>query len=214
MADNKERGHTSDKASRSVPKLESSGKREQILEAAIKVFACKGFYHARVEEIAIEAKIGKGTVYEYFKSKQDLFQEMFKYIHNLYLEKIMADIEKRYTFKEKVSYILEAHLRFILEHKEMAQVFLAEHPPLDDDFKKWFLDLEKQKLQFLQNNVIDGIKRDELKDLDPSLIARIIAGVISYFGSCTILNGLETADGDLTALSADTIELLYSGIGQ
>lgn len=214
MTDNKERGHTSDKASRNFSKLESSGKREQILEGAIKVFACKGFYHARVEEIANEARIGKGTIYEYFKSKQDLFQEMFKYIHNLYLEKFMADIEKRPTFKEKIQYLLESHLRFILEHKEMAQVFLAEHPPLDDDFKKWFLDLEKQKLQFLQNNVINGIKRDELKDLDPCLIARVIAGVISYFGSLIIFNGQEMAEDDLEALSAAAIDLLYRGIAR
>lgn len=195
-------------------KYDCTGKREQILEAAIKVFACKGFYQARVEEIANEAKIGKGTIYEYFKSKQDLFQEMFKYIHNLYLEKFMVHIEKKITFKEKIEYLLESHLRFILEHKEMAQVFLAEHPPLDDDFKKWFLDLEKQKLQFLQKNVMDGVKRGELKDLDPCLTARVIAGIISYFGSSIIFNGQELTEGDLKAQSVAAVELLYGGIAR
>lgn len=190
------------------------GKMEQILKAAIKVFACKGFHHARVEEIANEAGVGKGTVYEYFKSKQDLFQEMLKYIHSLYLEKFMIDLEEKHTFKEKVQYLLKSRLRFILEHKEMAQIFMTDPPPLDDDFKQWFLDLEKQRIQFLQSNVVDGIKRGELKDIDPSLAARIIAGVISCFGSSIILDSQDLAESDLEALSAAAIDLLYQGMAR
>ena len=189
-----------------------TGKMEQILEAAIKVFASKGFHNAKIEEIAIEARIGKGTIYEYFRSKQDLFQEMVKYIHKLYLEKVTADLEKKHTFKEKVQYLLETHLGFILGHKEMAQVLLADPPPLDDDFKKWFLDLEKKQTQFLQSNVIDGIKREELRDLDPYLVARIIAGAISYFGNSIILNCQDITEDDLKVLSADVVDVLYKGI--
>ena len=190
------------------------GKMEQILKAAIKVFACKGFHHARVEEIANEAGVGKGTVYEYFKSKQDLFQEMLKYIHSLYLEKFMIDLEEKHTFKEKVQYLLKSRLRFILEHKEMAQIFMTDPPPLDDDFKQWFLDLEKQQIQFLQSNVVDSIKKGELKDVDSHIAARIIAGVINCFGSSIILNSQDMAENDLEALSATTVDLLYQGIAR
>jgi len=195
-------------------KNEYVGKMEQILEAAIKVFACKGFHNAKIEEIANEAGIGKGTIYEYFGSKQDLFQEMIKYIHKLYLEKFTANLEKNIHFKEKVQYLLESHLRFILGHKEMAQVILADPPPLDDDFKKWFLDLEKQQIQFLQNNLIDSIEKGELKDLDPYIATRIIAGTISYFGNSIILNGQDMTEDDLKALSVATVDLLYKGIAK
>lgn len=44
-------------------------KRDMILAAAIRVFSQKGYHHTRMEEIAIEAGIGKGTIYEYFSSK-------------------------------------------------------------------------------------------------------------------------------------------------
>ena len=193
-------------------KHECAGKVEQILEAAIKVFAFKGYHNARVEEIAIEAGIGKSTIYEYFKSKQELFQEMIKYIHRLYLEKVTADLEQKHTFKEKLQCLLETHLRFILEHREMAQVLMVNPPPIDDGFKKWFLDLEKRQIQLLQINVIDGIKRDELKNIDPNLVARVVAGVISYFGNSIILNGQGTTEDDLKELSVTAIDLLYKGI--
>ena len=56
---------------------EKQERRDNILEAAALVFSEKGYHQARVEEIAVQAGIGKGTVYEYFASKLELFQEMF-----------------------------------------------------------------------------------------------------------------------------------------
>lgn len=188
------------------------GKREQILEAAIKVFACKGFYNAKVEEIAVEAKVGKGTVYEYFKSKQDLFQEMFKYIHSLYFERFVAGASQKNTFKEKISFLLEAHLKFIFEHRDMAQIFLAEHPPLDDNFKKWIIALEKQKLRLLEEYVVDAIDKKQICDLNPKLITNVIAGVIAHAGNCVVLNDQTMGDVELSVQAADTISLLYTGI--
>ncbi|MEN6392180.1 MAG: helix-turn-helix domain-containing protein, partial [Syntrophomonas sp.] len=54
------------------------GKRELIIEAAIKVFSQKGYHNTRMEEIAQAAGIGKGTIYEYFESKLQLFQSMME----------------------------------------------------------------------------------------------------------------------------------------
>jgi AcrR family transcriptional regulator len=54
-------------------------RRNQIVEAAARVFARKGFAGAVVADIAVEARIGKGTVYEYFDSKEDLFFAVFEW---------------------------------------------------------------------------------------------------------------------------------------
>jgi AcrR family transcriptional regulator len=54
-------------------------KRNQIIEAAARVFARSGYANAVIAEIAIEANIGKGTVYEYFESKEDLFFAVFEW---------------------------------------------------------------------------------------------------------------------------------------
>ncbi len=53
--------------------VDKNKKRREILQAAMKVFARDGYHRARIEAVAEEAKIGKGTVYEYFRSKTDLF---------------------------------------------------------------------------------------------------------------------------------------------
>lgn len=55
-------------------------KKSRIIEAAAKVFARKGYAATRIAEVAVEAGIGKGTVYEYFKSKEALFFDVFQWL--------------------------------------------------------------------------------------------------------------------------------------
>ena len=62
-----------------VMKNQKANKREQIVEAAARVFARNGYSNAVVADIAVEANIGKGTVYAYFKSKEDLFFAVFEW---------------------------------------------------------------------------------------------------------------------------------------
>src|SRR5437764_6638495 len=56
----------------------AEGKRERILDAAIKVFAAEGFYNAKVSQIAQAAGVADGTIYLYFKSKDDLLIQLFE----------------------------------------------------------------------------------------------------------------------------------------
>ncbi|HZJ99479.1 MAG TPA: helix-turn-helix domain-containing protein, partial [Tissierellaceae bacterium] len=55
-------------------------RREQIIKAAIKVFGRNNFHKTKMDDIAKEVQIGKSTIYEYFDSKKDLFEEMLVYI--------------------------------------------------------------------------------------------------------------------------------------
>src|SRR5262245_62232911 len=76
-------GHSSRKARpKTVPKTppvtRPAGKRERILDAAIKVFAAEGFYNAKVSQIAQAAGVADGTIYLYFKSKDDLLINLFE----------------------------------------------------------------------------------------------------------------------------------------
>ncbi len=59
------------------PKIDKSKKRLDILSAAIRVFSKKGFYKTSIQDIADEANVGKGTVYEYFQNKDSLFTHCF-----------------------------------------------------------------------------------------------------------------------------------------
>src|SRR3954469_14702125 len=76
-------GHSSRKTRRAPVQSKGApppapGKRERILEAAVKVFAAEGFYNAKVAQIAEQAGVADGTIYLYFKSKDDLLISLFE----------------------------------------------------------------------------------------------------------------------------------------
>ena len=72
--------------------VDKNKKRREILQAAMRVFAREGYHRARIESVAEEADIGKGTVYEYFRSKTDLFvalhEHMLSELKNYYMNEL------------------------------------------------------------------------------------------------------------------------------
>ena len=74
-------------------KVNKEVKKDKILKAAMKVFAKKGIFETRMEMVAQKAGIAKGTIYEYFKSKDELVQMVFNYIlvqMNMHVKQRMA----------------------------------------------------------------------------------------------------------------------------
>ncbi len=69
-------------------------KRKNILESATKVFASKGFYNAKIQDVAAEAGVAHGTVYLYFRNKDDLLSAIFCEVLGELIEYIHTEVEK------------------------------------------------------------------------------------------------------------------------
>ncbi len=104
---------------------EENARLATILEAAEDVFAEQGYYHARMDAIAERAELAKGTLYYYFKSKDEI------YVHLLEREirKIHEEIRRRITGRETFLEILEMWIEFYLEYFENNQGFLRMFLP-------------------------------------------------------------------------------------
>src|SRR5215211_89066 len=85
-------------------------KREAILRAAIKVFAGKGYFNSKVADIAGEAGIADGTVYLYFKSKDDILHSIFDRAMAEFIAEGNREIENLNGPEEKLRRIAELHL--------------------------------------------------------------------------------------------------------
>ena len=97
-------------------------KRERILQSAIKVFARKGFYNTRVSEIARTAGVADGTIYLYFKNKDDILISLF----NDRIGKLNDEMERQLSTldspSEKVKRIVSIQLGLLRGHKDLAEV--------------------------------------------------------------------------------------------
>src|ERR1043165_3155789 len=102
---------------------QTSGKYEAILRAAIKVFARSGFFNSKVADVAREAGVADGTVYLYFKNKDDILVSIFNHVMDLALDAGRKRLEAVSDPLEKLKQIVQAHLDLLGRDRDLAVVF-------------------------------------------------------------------------------------------
>src|SRR5207248_8386238 len=103
-----------------------SDKRTRIMDAAIKVFAERGFHSATVAEIARAAGVADGTIYLYFKSKDDLLLRLFDEKMTSLLEEARAELAREAHAAGKLRRFIQLHLALVERNPELASVLNVE----------------------------------------------------------------------------------------
>lgn len=99
-------------------------KREDILKSATQIFGDKGFHCANIVDIAEQAGIGKGTVYEYFESKTALFTEVMKFNTTKYVDRINSAVSNESTFNNQLKAYMKTHQEIIRENYATTGIFI------------------------------------------------------------------------------------------
>ncbi len=151
-----------------------SDKKELIRNTAIYVFAEKGFYNTTTDEIAKKAGVAVGTIYNYFKNKQDIleyiFQVEFDKRHE-YFQKISTQPKQPV---EKIELIIEKHLDEVEANPDIVKIILNERQNTRNYPCK-----ESGLKRFIKEIVIEGKEKDMLREnTDADLVATIIFGSI------------------------------------
>lgn len=101
-------------------------KRRQILDAAVSVFAKKGYFTARVSDIAGSAGVADGTIYLYFKNKEDIVVSLFADVLERHLTRAREEIATARTPRQKLLAIARHHLAALSERRDVAILFQTE----------------------------------------------------------------------------------------
>ncbi len=184
-------------------------KRELIFKAAAEVFSARGYHQATMSEIAAAAGIGKGTIYEYFPSKLQLFQQMLGKGMETYYASFDAQELKRKSIRERLRIIMEGHIEFCRQQGQVTRLFFWETGVQDEEVKAWMLQMRKEKEEKLQALLVDGITSGELREHDTYVMALMISGVI---GSIWVPLVLDEWDIDTGPLAEMMIENIMNGI--
>lgn len=201
-------GHYKEKMSpKIVNKVE---KKKEILGAARKVFAQKGFASSKMEDIAREAGMGKGTVYEYFRSKEDIFLALFEEIKAAFYQRIFI-IDKQLPAREILKVFIASSLNSFEEWSDVCHIFLdfwAEHKRAGfSQFR--FDEFYKEGKEKLAALIQEGINQGAFKPVNPMYTASLITAVIDGLLLQWVLNpkGLALKD-----LAPDIIETILTGM--
>lgn len=157
-------------------------KEKDIIKAAAKVFSENGFHKAKMQTIADTANVGKGTIYEYFKSKNHLFEEMIKYFIISYIDSLQNLIDKSTNLKETLVEIAKFHGEFIRIHIDMWNNLMSNSVDLSENMTKEICSIK----EYLLNTVSQLIKKykdkDEIRNnIDEKVFVMSLFGTLNFF---------------------------------
>ncbi|MDP2312473.1 MAG: TetR/AcrR family transcriptional regulator [Pseudomonadota bacterium] len=108
------------------PARERTDKHDLILDAAIDVFAEKGFHHARISDIARRAGVADGTIYLYFRNKDDVLLTIFEEKMGILIAGVRVALEGITDPMQKVRVFARYHFRQVEDHRALAEVLQIE----------------------------------------------------------------------------------------
>ncbi|MFZ5776113.1 MAG: TetR/AcrR family transcriptional regulator [Thermodesulfobacteriota bacterium] len=106
--------------------MRTSDKHAKIIDAAVKVFASKGFFNARISDIAKEAQVADGTIYLYFNNKYDILISLFEEEIGKIILAVKLLIEKETDPRRMLQIFALHHLKLMEEKKDLAEVLQME----------------------------------------------------------------------------------------
>jgi TetR/AcrR family transcriptional regulator, fatty acid metabolism regulator protein len=152
-------------------------KRERILRAAIKVFARKGFYATRVSEIAKAAGVADGTIYLYFKNKDDVLVSIFE-DRISQLNRVMREESARApTVEAKIRRVVEIQLGLLEDQRDLAEVVTVNLRQSSRLLKQYAAPLFSEYLEIIGGIIAEGQQEGTLRaELNPRIAARALWG--------------------------------------
>lgn len=185
-------------------------KYNRILEAAIRIFARNGFFSSTISQIAREAGVADGTIYLYFKNKDDILLQFFSYRAMDVFDGFWQAVADGKNSVEKLRNLIKSHLAAFQADIDMAIVFQSEtrcnhqmRNQLDEMTRKYLAALG----EILEQGQDEGVF---VKELYLGLTKRFILGAVNE-----IINTWVSSGGkyDLVSMGDPLVNLIINGIG-
>ncbi|MEL7655093.1 MAG: TetR/AcrR family transcriptional regulator [Bacillota bacterium] len=172
-------------------------KRDIILDSAFELFQSRGYYDTKIIDIADAAGIGKGTVYEYFESKEAIFLELFKTkveaSYDYLSELLEKDISCENKIRDHIEFELSNSSKYTFNKNFLMDLMMKsdalKNPKLIESIHR----LMNKKFYFVYHIIEDGIRTGEFNRIDPLLATISIMGAINFYIGihCTPFNPAE-----------------------
>jgi TetR/AcrR family transcriptional regulator, fatty acid metabolism regulator protein len=152
-------------------------KYRMILNAAKHVFAMEGFYNSKVSEIAREAHVADGTIYLYFKNKDDILISLFEEELNRIIMSVKSKLENINDPREKIIVFCDNHLTIIESDRALAEVIQVELRQSNKFMREYKNKHFLAYLNIIADIVAQGQEQGVFKsDVKPDICARVIFG--------------------------------------
>lgn len=185
-------------------------KHHRILDAAVKVFAGKGFHRSRVSEIAREAGVADGTIYLYFKNKDDILISLFEETMQEVVSRFRRHIEEAGDVLSRLERLVRLHLEEFQAKPDLAAVFQVELRQSGRFMRQYRKEGLKQYLDLIGSILEEGQEEGVFgRDLSKGAVKGLIFGTLDEAVSAWVLAG---GNYDLASQAKMITRLLLHGI--
>ena len=181
-------------------KNKNKDKHIRIIKAATKIFAKKGFFQAKVSDIAKEAQVADGTIYLYFENKDDILISLFEEQMNKVLEDMKKQISKENDAIKKIEKFAYNHLKLMELNKNMAEIIQVELRQSTKFMKEYKNEKFHQYLNLIGDIIEEGQQKGIFKeDIIPGIAKRAFFGALDEMSRFWVLSRRRKYDIETAA---------------
>jgi len=193
-------------------RADKADRRDAILRAAIETFAARGFFNAQVADVARTAGVAAGTVYLYFRGKDDLLISIFERTMKEAIEAGRRSLEGRAHPLDRLREIARLHLDRLGRDRDLAVVFQVELRQSTKFMERFSATYLREYLGIIRDIIAEGQAKGVFrKQVNPTLAAKMLFGALDEMATNWILSRRKYS---LVAETDAVIDLFVGGLGK
>jgi TetR/AcrR family fatty acid metabolism transcriptional regulator len=185
-------------------------KYKQIIDAAVIVIADNGYHQAQVSKIAKQAGVADGTIYLYFKNKEDILISVFQEKMSVFVDNLQEIINDSNSASEMLYRMIEGHFKVLSDDHHLAVVTQLELRQSNKELRLKINSILKGYLKLLDEILQKGIQDGEFQeDIDIRLTRQVIFGTIDEVSTTWVMKEQRY---DLVEMAPRVHQILQNGI--
>jgi len=192
-----------------VTKEEPQGTKDRILDAAMNIFANKGYHDTRLDEIVSESQTSKGAIYFHFANKERLFLALVDQFANLLERRVTEAIEGSPPGMGRVQVALEATLDAFSKYRRPAKILLVQAVGLGTTFENKRLEINERFAQLIETYLQEAVDVGEIEPVDTEVVSHAWMGAIYN----VIIRWVYTGEPETERILEGLLPLLLKSVG-
>ncbi|MEO4052027.1 TetR/AcrR family transcriptional regulator [Solibacillus sp. CAU 1738] len=185
-------------------------KYKQIIDAAVIAIAENGYHQAQVSKIAKQAGVADGTIYLYFKNKEDILISVFQEKMGVFVENLQDIIKSGDSSSDKLCRMIENHFKVLSSDRHLATVTQLELRQSNKEIRLKINSILKEYLKLLDEILIEGMVSGEFNStMDVRVARQMVFGAIDEITTSWVMNDYRY---DLLEQAPKVQQLLLNGL--
>lgn len=192
----------------------AKGKASLIRQAATKVISQKGYFQTSISEIADEAGISVGTIYNYFETKQeillDIFSKEFEDRKKFYKELSRQNI----PLVEEIRAILDRHFSQLESHKELLRVIVQERFKPGSKLGEQLDRQYREVISYVENLVKQALENGQIRKCEPKIVAMALIGAVESIVAYSVFRDEEEQEELFARAPEELANFFWRGLSE